>query len=216
MAGIGLDDGKAIQALDSVNRILGTKYGITLLQPAYTTYRLNLGEVSSYPPGYKENAGIFCHNNPWISIAETIAGRGDRAYEIYKATCPAYIEDISEIHRTEPYIYSQMIAGKDAPNFGEAKNSWLTGTAAWTFVNASQHIIGIRPELDGLSINPCLPSSIKGFTALRKFRGALYRIEVENSGSGKPPRLEVDGVPLEGTVVPFVDGKNEYSVNVSI
>ncbi|MDR2749779.1 MAG: glycosyl transferase, partial [Clostridiales bacterium] len=193
-----------------------TKYGIALLQPAYTTYRLNLGEVSSYPPGYKENAGIFCHNNPWISIAETIIRRGDRAYEIDRATCPAYTEEISEIHRTEPYVYSQMIAGKDAPNFGEAKNSWLTGTAAWTFVNASQHIIGIRPELDGLSVNPCLPSSIKGYSAVRKFRGATYKIEVENQSTGKPPALEVDGAPIQGTVVPFVPGKNEYGVRVVI
>ena len=101
-----------------------------ILQPAYTEYHLELGEVSSYPPGYKENAGIFCHNNPWVSIAETVLGRGDRAFEIYRKTCPAYIEDISEIHRTEPYVYSQMVAGKDAKFYGEAKNSWLTGTAA--------------------------------------------------------------------------------------
>ena len=129
------------------------KYGIVLQQPAYSKYYLNLGEISSYPPGYKENAGIFCHNNPWVSIAETRIGRGDRAFEIYRRTCPAYIEEISEIHRTEPYVYSQMIAGKDAPKHGEAKNSWLTGTAAWTFVNVSQYILGIRPSFDGLEID---------------------------------------------------------------
>ena len=138
LAGVGVKEGLAVKALDSVKERLDTDYGVMILQPAYTEYHLELGEVSSYPPGYKENAGIFCHNNPWVSIAETIIGRGDRAFEIYKKTCPAYTEDISEIHRTEPYVYSQMIAGRDAKFHGEAKNSWLTGTAAWTFVNISQ------------------------------------------------------------------------------
>ncbi len=119
---------------------------IMLLQPAYTRYHLELGEITSYPPGYKENAGIFCHNNPWISIAETMIGRGDRAFEIYRKICPSCIEEISDIHRTEPYVYSQMVAGADAPRFGEAKNSWLTGTAAWTFVNLSQELLGIQPD----------------------------------------------------------------------
>ena len=155
------------------------KYGIVLQQPAYSKYYLNLGEISSYPPGYKENAGIFCHNNPWVSIAETRIGRGDRAFEIYRRTCPAYIEEISEIHRTEPYVYSQMIAGKDAPKHGEAKNSWLTGTAAWTFVNVSQYILGIRPSFDGLEIDPCIPSNMDGFTATRKYRNAVYYITVK-------------------------------------
>ena len=126
MAGIGVKTGEAVTALQSVKEKLDTKYGIVLLQPAYTKYHLELGEISSYPPGYKENAGIFCHNNPWVSCAETVVGHGDRAFEIYKKTCPAYIEDISEIHRTEPYVYSQMVAGRDAATFGEAKNSWLT------------------------------------------------------------------------------------------
>lgn len=138
LADIGIQEGKAKQVLDSVKEMLDTKYGIVLQQPAYSKYYLNLGEISSYPPGYKENAGIFCHNNPWVSIAETRIGRGSRAFEIYRRTCPAYIEEISDIHRTEPYVYAQMIAGKDAPKHGEAKNSWLTGTAAWTFVNVSQ------------------------------------------------------------------------------
>ena len=126
MAGIGVNTGEAVTALQSAKDKLDTKYGIVLLQPAYTKYHLELGEISSYPPGYKENAGIFCHNNPWVSCAETVVGHGDRAFEIYKKTCPAYIEDISEIHRTEPYVYSQMVAGRDAATFGEAKNSWLT------------------------------------------------------------------------------------------
>nr|WP_330428958.1 hypothetical protein [Roseburia sp. AM51-8] len=145
LAGVGVKEGLAKEALDSVKERLDTKYGIVLLQPAYTRYHLELGEITSYPPGYKENAGIFCHNNPWVSISETVIGRGDRAFEIYQKTCPAYVEEFSEIHRTEPYVYSQMIAGRDAAFFGEAKNSWLTGTAAWTFVNISQHILGLLP-----------------------------------------------------------------------
>lgn len=141
---------EAEKALDSVQKHLETKYGIMLLQPAYTRYHLELGEITSYPPGYKENAGIFCHNNPWISIAETMIGRGDRAFEIYRKICPSCIEEISDIHRTEPYVYSQMVAGADAPRFGEAKNSWLTGTAAWTFVNLSQALLGIQPDSSDL------------------------------------------------------------------
>ena len=181
MAGVGTKSGQAEQALNSVKDRLDTKYGIVLLQPAYTSYRLNLGEVSSYPPGYKENAGIFCHNNPWIVCAETVLGHGDRAFEIYKKTCPAFIEDISEIHRTEPYVYSQMIAGKDAPTFGEAKNSWLTGTAAWTFACISQYILGIKPEVEGLCINPVIPAEWDGFEVSRTFRGTTYQIRVDNS-----------------------------------
>ena len=180
MAEIGKETGEAEKALQSVQDRLDTKYGIVLNQPAYTGYRLNLGEISSYPPGYKENAGIFCHNNPWIVCAETVVGHGDRAFELYKKTCPAYIEDISEIHRTEPYVYSQMIAGKDAPTFGEAKNSWLTGTAAWTLLSITQAILGIVPTLDGLRIDPCIPSSLSGFTVSRLYRGARYHITVEN------------------------------------
>ena len=147
MAGIGKEEGIAEKALDSVNELLETKYGIMILQPAYTRYHLELGEITSYPPGYKENAGIFCHNNPWISIAETVLGRGNRAFEVYRKICPSYIEEISDIHRTEPYVYSQMIAGADAPGFGEAKNSWLTGTAAWTFINLSQALLGILQDM---------------------------------------------------------------------
>ena len=155
---------------------LDTKYGVMLLQPAYTKYHLELGEVTSYPPGYKENAGIFCHNNPWVSIAETVIGRGDRAFEIYKKTCPAYVEDISDIHRTEPYVYSQMVAGRDAKYHGEAKNSWLTGTAAWTFTNISQYILGVYPTHNGLSINPCVPSDFGDFKLTRHYRGVIYNI----------------------------------------
>ncbi len=180
MAGIGRKTGEAAAALKSVKEHLDTPYGVVLLQPAYTRYHAELGEITSYPPGYKENAGIFCHNNPWITCAEASLGHGDRAFEVYRRITPAYIEDISDIHRTEPYCYSQMIAGKDAAGFGEAKNSWLTGTAAWSFVSISQAILGIRPELDGLMIDPCIPSSLKSYTVTRRFRGSDYRITIDN------------------------------------
>ncbi|MBR0351656.1 MAG: glycosyl transferase [Oscillospiraceae bacterium] len=204
MAGIGKAGGQAEAALESVKELLDTKYGIVLQQPAYTRYRLELGEISSYPPGYKENAGIFCHNNPWIVCAEAELGHGDRAFQVYARTAPAFIEDISEIHRTEPYVYSQMIAGKDAATFGEAKNSWLTGTAAWTFLSISQAILGIKPALDGLVIDPCIPADMKGFTAVRRFRGATYRISVENPrGVQKGVKeLRVNGRVVEGCLIP--------------
>ena len=204
MAGIGKETGEALLAMESVRERLDTKYGIVLLQPAYTLYRLELGEISSYPPGYKENAGIFCHNNPWIVCAEAELGRGERAFEVYRRTAPAYIEDISEIHRTEPYVYSQMIAGRDAPSFGEAKNSWLTGTAAWTFLSVSQAILGVKPTLDGLMIDPCVPASCRGFTLTRRYRGAVYEIRVENpAGAEKGVRaITVNGAPIEGQVLP--------------
>lgn len=210
MAGIGVKEGRAVQALDAVIQRLDTKYGIVLNNPPYTEYHLELGEISSYPPGYKENAGIFCHNNPWISIAETVVGRGNRAFEVYRKICPAYLEDISEIHRTEPYVYSQMIAGKDAVRHGEAKNSWLTGTAAWTFYNVSRYILGVMPEYDGLRIDPCVPDTMHEFTVTRKFRGDTYEIHVDNSAGvcKGVQRMTVDGVETDGNVLsPIGDGK---------
>lgn len=216
IAEIGKETGEAKKALDSVQKYLDTKYGIMLLQPAYTRYYVNLGEISSYPPGYKENAGIFCHNNPWISIAETVIGRGDRAFQVYERTCPAYIEDISEIHRTEPYVYSQMIAGADAVRHGEAKNSWLTGTAAWTFVNVSQYILGIMPDYAGLKVDPCIPSSLDGFKITRQYRGASYHIDVQNPNHVQKgiASMTVDGQAVEGNIIPVCEGKTEYHVTV--
>ena len=211
MAGIGRETGEAAKALRSVEARLETKYGVVLNQPAYTGYRLNLGEISSYPPGYKENAGIFCHNNPWITVAETVMGNGDRAFELYKKICPAYLEDISDIHRTEPYVYSQMIAGKDAPTFGEAKNSWLTGTAAWTLLSITQAILGITPTLDGLSVDPVLPAQLKEYDVTRRYRGAVYKIHVENRG-GKSVKLTVNGKALTGKVIPVFPEGAEVSV----
>ena len=214
MAGVGIEDGKAKKALDSVKEKLDTKYGVMILQPAYTRYHLELGEITSYPPGYKENAGIFCHNNPWISIAETCIGRGDRAFEVYKKTCPSYIEDISEIHRTEPYVYSQMVAGADAKFHGEAKNSWLTGTAAWTFTNISQYILGIYPTLEGLSVNPCIPAEFGDFNITRVYRGVTYNIEIKNPNKVQKgvASLTVDGVEVKGNVIPFDGSKKTVHV----
>jgi cellobiose phosphorylase len=204
MAGIGKDTGHAVKALDATKELLDTKYGIVLNSPAYTRYHVELGELSSYPPGYKENAGIFCHNNPWIMIAETVMGRGDRAFEYWKKIAPAYLEDISEIHRLEPYVYAQMIAGKDAPRHGEAKNSWLTGTAAWNFVALSQYLLGIRPDFEGLRVQPVISKEVSAFTVTRKCRGARYVVHVKNTGGGaKPPKLTVDGKAIQGSLVPF-------------
>ena len=209
MAGIGKETGEAAKALESVQERLDSKFGIVLHQPAYTKYYLNLGEISSYPPGYKENAGIFCHNNPWITCAEAVLGHGARAFETYRKICPAYLEPVSDIHRTEPYVYSQMVAGKDAPTFGEAKNSWLTGTAAWTFVSISQAILGVQPELDGLRIDPCIPPAWKTIRLTRRFRGAEYRIVIENPyGAEHGVRaLYVNGVRQESNLLaPAVPG----------
>lgn len=218
LAGVGVKEGLAKEALDSVKERLDTKYGIVLLQPAYTRYHLELGEITSYPPGYKENAGIFCHNNPWVSISETVIGRGDRAFEIYQKTCPAYVEEFSEIHRTEPYVYSQMIAGHDAVFFGEAKNSWLTGTAAWTFVNISQHILGLLPTHEGLSVNPCIPHDFGDFELTRKFREGTYHVQVRNPKQVEKGvvSLRVDGQEIAGNVIPYVRGKKEYQVEVTL
>ncbi len=216
MAEIGVEDGSALKALDSVKKYLDTPYGIVLNNPAYTKYRIELGEISTYPGGYKENAGIFCHNNPWIIAGETVLGRGDRAFEYYSKIAPAYLEDISEIHRMEPYVYSQMIAGKDAVRPGEAKNSWLTGTAAWNFVVISQNILGIKPDYNGLMIDPCIPSKMKGYKITRGFRGDVYNIEIKNpDGVCKGIKsVTVDGKTIEGNiVVPFKDGK-EHNVEV--
>ena len=215
MAGIGVEDGRAVRALDSVKERLDTEHGIVLLNPAYQEYHVELGEVSSYPPGYKENAGIFCHNNPWVVIAETVVGRGERAFEYYKKIAPAYREDISDVHRLEPYVYAQMIAGKDAVRHGEAKNSWLTGTAAWNFVAASQYLLGVRPSYDGLLVDPCLGPELPDFTVTRVCRGATYVISVKNSG-GKGARLTVDGVPVDGTLVPYAPAGSVVNVSCDV
>ncbi len=201
LAGIGLQDGLAQKALESVKKILATPHGIMLQQPAYSKYYLNLGEISSYPPGYKENAGIFCHNNPWIIIAEAMMGNGDRAVDYYLRISPSAREKLSRLHRCEPYVYAQMIAGKDAPTHGEAKNSWLTGTAAWNYVAITQYILGIRPTYEGLMVAPAIPREWKGFSVSRVFQGVRYEISVKRIGKGNRVRLTVDGAAVEGNVI---------------
>jgi cellobiose phosphorylase len=216
MAGIGVKEGLALKALDSVKERLETAHGIVLQNPAYSKYYLNLGEISSYPPGYKENAGIFCHNNPWVMIAETVIGRGDRAFALYRKIAPAYREDISHIHRMEPYVYSQMIAGKDAVRHGEAKNSWLTGTAAWNYVAITQAILGVKPDFDGLKIDPCIPSDWEAYTVTRQFRGDTYRIRVKNPNRvcKGVASITVDGKPVEGQVIPVAGDGGVHDVEV--
>ena len=217
MAGLGLADGKAAQALAAVAERLATPHGIVLQQPAYSQYYLHLGEISSYPPGYKENAGIFCHTNPWIMIAEAILGHGSQAHDYYTRINPSAREEISDLHRCEPYVSAQMIAGRDAPTHGEAQNSGLSGTAAWNYVAITQWILGIRPELDGLRIAPVIPESWAGFQATRRFRGVTYHIAVHRTGPGNNLHLLVDGQAIEGTLVPPPrEGRGEVKVEVII
>jgi cellobiose phosphorylase len=215
LGGIGIEDGMARRALDAVAEHLATPHGIVLVHPAYRRYHLELGEIGSYPPGYKENGGIFCHTNPWIVIAETLVGNGDRAFDYYLRINPSAREDLGEVHRCEPYVYAQMIAGKEAPTHGEAKNSWLTGTAAWNFVAITQWILGIRPEHAGLRIDPCLPSGWEGFEAERRFRGATYRIVVRRDPAAVR-RVVVDGRPIDGAVVPVASEGTIVTVEATI
>lgn len=213
MAGVGLEDGKARTALDSVSEFLATPHGIVLLQPPYSRYYLHLGEISSYPPGYKENAGIFCHTNPWIMIAETRLGNGDKAFDYYIRINPSAREEISDLHRCEPYVYAQMIAGKDAPTHGEAKNSWLTGTAAWNFTAITQWILGIRPTLDGLMVDPVIPSDWDGFTVERWFRDVHYYIQVERTDEDALKGLWVNDSQIAGKTIPLPEpGTREIKV----
>ncbi|MDR2447719.1 MAG: glycosyl transferase [Treponema sp.] len=215
MAGIGIATGEAKKALASVKAKLSYKYGASLLWPCYRTYHVELGEVSSYPPGFKENGGVFCHNNPWVSIAETVARNADEAFAIYKRTCPAYLEEISDIHRAEPYVYSQMVGGQEAPpqHQGEAKNSWLTGAAAWTFVNVSQYLLGIRATHDGLQVDPCLPERFTHVRVKRLFRGVVYNIDITRTGK---PSLVVDGKSVADNIIAPVAGKTAVPVEVTI
>ena len=217
LAGVGLENGIAVRALNSTRKLLATKHGIVLQQPAYSKYYLELGEISSYPPGYKENAGIFCHNNPWVMIGEARVGNGDGAYDYYSRINPSAREEISDVHRCEPYVYAQMIAGRDAPTHGEAKNSWLTGTAAWNYYAITQWILGIRTAYDGLLVAPVVPKRWDGFKVTRKFRGVTYNIAVERVGPGNQVSLEVDGAPVTGNLVPLpCNGTKTVAVKAKI
>ena len=216
MAGIGLEEGMVQKALDSVKERLDCEHGIVLNNPAFTKYLVEYGEISSYPAGYKENAGIFCHNNPWVIIGETVLGRGDYAWDYYRKICPSYTEANSALHKVEPYVYSQMIAGKDAAKPGEAKNSWLTGTAAWNWYAITQYILGIKPAYDGIQIDPCICSQWKEYKVTRRFRGSTYEITVKNpDGVCKGIReILLDGQPLEGNVVPHTPGTHTVTVTL--
>ena len=204
MAGIGLEEGMVDKALDSCKKYLDSEHGMVLNNPAYTVYHVEMGEISSYPAGYKENAGIFCHNNPWVIIGETVAGRGNDAWEHYTKICPAWIKD-QDLHKVEPYVYCQMVAGKDAAKPGEGKNSWLTGTAAWNWYTITQFILGIKPSFEGIEIDPCISNDNKGYTVTRKFRGATYEIEIKNpNGAQKGIKsLTINGEKVQGNLVPM-------------
>jgi cellobiose phosphorylase len=217
MAGIGKEQDMVEKALNAVKERLDCEFGIVLNNPAFTKYFIEYGEISTYPAGYKENAGIFCHNNPWIIIGETVIGRGNEAWHYYKKICPAYLEDISDLHKTEPYVYAQMIAGKDAYKPGEAKNSWLTGTAAWNFYAVSQYLLGIQPDYHGLRIDPCLAEDTGQFKVTRKFRGATYNITVKPGRLNKGVAyLKVDGKEISGNVVPLTSAGQTVSVEVQM
>lgn len=216
MAKIGKAKGYPEKSLDSVKKYLDSKYGIVILWPAYQDYHVELGEVSSYPPGYKENGGIFCHNNPWVIIGEIVNGRPQDGFEHYKKFAPAYVEEISEIHRVEPYVYCQMVAGKEARREGEGKNSWLTGTAAWNFVTLSQYICGLRPSHNGLEIEPRLPNHVKNAEITRVFRDVTYHITVENNKNDGEVKLEVKGGSANGLVVKADAGTKDVYVKAIV
>ena len=215
MAGIGQEEGMVDRALDSCKKYLDSEHGMVLNNPAFTTYHVEMGEISSYPAGYKENAGIFCHNNPWVIIADTVAARGNDAWELYQKISPVFIKD-QTLHKVEPYVNCQMVAGKDAARPGEGKNSWLTGTAAWMWLTASQYILGIKPAYDGLLIDPCVPETAKEYTVKRKFRGGEYLITIRNPKGVQKGVSSIifDGQPLQGNVVPAAEGSHTVEVTM--
>ena len=205
MARIGAAQGMPERALDSAAELLDSEHGMVLNWPAYTTYHIELGEQSTYPAGYKENGGIFCHNNPWVIIAQTLAGRGNDAWSLYRKIAPAWIQN-QDLHRVEPYVYCQMVAGKEAAKPGEGKNSWLTGTAAWNWLTVSQYILGIRPTYEGLEVNPCIPSDLKEYTVTRRWREAEYVITVRNPRGKQHPERP--------TVLPYAPGRHEVTIEL--
>ena len=211
LAGVGGSE-YGLKAMESTRKYLLGEYGVELLHPCYTEYHLELGEISSYPPGFKENGAVFCHNNPWIVCAEAELGRGNEAFDIYRRICPAYLEEKSEVHETEPYCYAQMVTGRASGNPGHAKNSWLTGTASWTFLSISQAILGIYPEYDGLRIHPCIPDDWNEYTVIRRFRGTEYTIHVCRTGE---KTMCIDGTPIVGDLAPLAD-KGKVSVEVTL
>ena len=216
MAEIGKEEGLVEKSLDAVKEHLDSEYGVVLNYPAFTKYHIEYGEISTYPAGYKENGGIFCHNNPWIMIGETMIGRGDNAYDYYTKIAPSFLEDISELHKVEPYVYCQMIAGKEAFKPGEAKNSWLSGTASWNFYAITQYILGVRPEYDGLRVDPCIPKKWDGFKMQRKFRGATYQLIIKNPDhvSKGVKELIINGKSTDSNVIPLLEKGKIHTVEI--
>ncbi|HQZ24047.1 MAG TPA: glycosyl transferase [Flavobacterium sp.] len=216
MAEIGKEEGLVEKSLNSVKEHLDCEYGIVLNSPAFTKYYIEYGEISTYPAGYKENGGIFCHNNPWIMIGETMIGRGDAAYDYYTKIAPSFLEDISELHKVEPYVYCQMIAGKEAFKPGEAKNSWLSGTASWNFYAITQYILGVKPDYNGLSINPCIPAKWDDFKMTRKFRGATYNIEISNPKhiSKGIEKIVINGTVINSGIIPILEKNKTHKIEV--
>jgi cellobiose phosphorylase len=210
MADIGKELNYPQIALKSGLTHLLTDFGVELLTPSYTRYHLELGEITSYPPGNKENGSIFCHTNPWYVIALANHQMEEEAFDLYQRFTPSYIEDFSEIHETEPYVYSQTIAGRSSRYFGRAKNSWLTGTASWAFVAITQGIIGIIPTFDGLLIEPKLPKSITRVEVTRHYRDSIYHIKIEKLGLEKP-ELFIDGIKHVGGLIPR-NGQGQHHV----
>ncbi|MFX0181624.1 MAG: GH36-type glycosyl hydrolase domain-containing protein [Candidatus Hodarchaeota archaeon] len=209
---------RAIQALNAVKEHLDTEYGVMLLTPPYDGYRHDLGGITVYPPSLKENNAIFCHTNPWLILAECILGRGDYAFEYYKKISPTTKNRMADIHRTEPYVFSQMITGKFHQKFGAAKNSWLTGTAAWTMRSAHQGILGIQPQISGLRVDPCIPKEWDSFTVVRHFRGSIYDIRVKNPNhvSKGIKKIIVDDKKIEGDLIPIFTDEKTHIIDITM
>ena len=215
MAGLGKENAIYTKALDSVSNRLVTPHGIVLVDPPFTKYYVHLGEISSYPSGYKENGSVFCHTNHWIMIAETKRGNGNQALDYYLRINPSARELISDIHRSEPYVYAQTIAGKNTINQGEAKNSWLTGASAWNLEAITCWILGINPTYYGLQICPTVPDDWSAFSVQRVFRNIKYNIDFHRIGKGNEVKIIVDGVELQSNIIPLPQN-NVPLVNVSV
>lgn len=207
---------RACQAMDAVYKHLNTKHGIKLSTPGYNGYDPRYGGVTTYPPGAKENGGIFLHPNPWAMIAETMLGNGDRAYEYYSQINPAAKNEDIDLYEIEPYVYAQNILGDEHPQFGLGRNSWLSGTASWCYQAATQWILGIRAEYEGLRIDPCIPSKWDGFKATRVYRGVKYDITVTNPKHicKGVEKVLVNGKPITGSVIRADEGLSEVNVDV--
>ncbi len=217
LSGVAPQD-KAEKAMNSVNKHLNTQYGIKLSWPGFNGFDCRKGGITTYPPGAKENGGVFLHTNPWCMIAETLLGHGNRAFEYYQQINPATKNDIIDIFECEPYSYPQNILGNEHPQFGLGRNSWLSGTASWTYQAATKHILGVQPTYTGLAVNPCIPKEWSGFSVKRVFRGATYIINVKNpNGVNQGVKsMDVDGKPIVGNIAPFFNDKKEHLVEVTL